>query len=65
MLVKKGDTVKAGQQVGLSGNTGYTSGPHLHLDALKNNQYTISAAVDWFSPLEKKFNVKGSLGCGL
>ncbi len=65
VLVKKGDTVKAGQQVGLSGNTGYTSGPHLHLDALKNNQYTISAAVDWFSPLEKKFNVKGSLGCGL
>jgi len=65
VLVKKGDNVKAGQQVGLSGNTGYSSGPHLHLDVLKNNQYSISAAVDWFSPLEKKFKVTGSLGCGL
>lgn len=41
-LVKEGDTVKIGQAIGLSGNTGYTAFPHLHFEVVgadENGQY--------------------------
>lgn len=34
-LVALGDTVVAGQPVALSGNTGFSSGPHLHFNVLR------------------------------
>ena len=37
--VKKGDIVNAGQQVGLSGNTGSSTGPHLDMRIRVNGEY--------------------------
>ncbi|MEO7477778.1 MAG: M23 family metallopeptidase [Lysobacteraceae bacterium] len=35
-LVRPGERVSAGQRIGYSGNTGYSSGPHLHFAVLVN-----------------------------
>jgi len=36
ILVKEGDRVTSGQEIGFSGNTGRSTGPHLHLEIRKD-----------------------------
>lgn len=57
--VKKGDIVQAGQQIGISGNTGRSSGPHLHFETkLLNSQ----GKWERFDPREYLAAIEGETG---
>lgn len=57
--VKVGQSLTEGQLIGMSGNTGHSTGPHLHLGLKENGEFIDPA------PLAEKMLANGRVGDGI
>ena len=56
--VRLGDYVNGGDQIAESGNTGYTSGPHLHFAVQRNNGIsTVSIPFKFYGNIEPRIGM--------
>ncbi|WP_353421713.1 phage tail tape measure protein [Staphylococcus delphini] len=60
-----GKTVKAGDVIGLTGNTGFSTGPHLHLGIRKNGRDVDPEPYLWRAQRQGRLKVSGKGGGGL
>ena len=58
IIVKEGDKVKVGQQIGRLGNSGNTSAPHLHLHLMTGPS---ALGADGIPYVFEKFSVRGAI----
>ncbi|MGI5893911.1 MAG: M23 family metallopeptidase [Candidatus Merdivicinus sp.] len=49
LLAKKGDSIKSGEKIALSGQTGEATGPHLHFEVRMNGQHLNPEWLPFFS----------------
>ena len=62
--VQVGDRVRAGQQLALSGDTGYTSGPHLHFCVQRNESMELVSIPFEFRGLQGDFTPEAGMLVG-
>lgn len=57
LLVKKGDTVRQGKIISLSGTTGVSTGPHLHFEIRKNGRHLDPLQKLNYKYMENEFKI--------